>query len=46
MKAIILKIAWNASVYFIWAERNRRIYQDKERIRMQVVEMIKEVILI
>ena len=44
LKAIILKIAWNAAIYFIWTERNRRIYQDKERTRMQVMEMIKEVI--
>ena len=44
LKAIILRIAWNTAIYFIWTERNRRIYQDKERTRMQVMEMIKEVI--
>ena len=44
LKSAILRIAWNAVVYFIWIERNKRIYQSKEGTLMQVMEQIKEVV--
>ena len=44
MNSTILRIAWNAVVYFTWIERNKRIYQGKEGTLMQVLEQIKEVV--
>ena len=44
LKSVILRVAWNAVVYFTWIERNKRIYQDKEGTLMQVMEQIKEVV--
>ena len=44
LKSAILRIAWNAVVYFTWIERNKRIYQSKEGTLMQVMEQIKEVV--
>ena len=44
LNSTILRIAWNAVVYFTWIERNKRIYQGKEGTLMQVLEQIKEVV--
>ena len=44
LKAVILRVAWNAVVSFTWIERNKRLYQDKEGTLMQVMEQIKEVV--
>ena len=44
LRAVILRVACNAMVYFTWIERNKRIYQSKEGTLMQVMEKIKEVV--
>ena len=42
LSTTILRIEWNATIYFIWIERNKRIYQGKEGTMMHVLEQIKE----
>ena len=36
LSSTILRIAWNAAIYFIWIERNKRIYQEKEGTMTQM----------
>ena len=43
MVSIILRLAWQAVVYY-WIERNNRIHKGREKTVMQVLEQIKEVI--
>ncbi|KAE8729631.1 hypothetical protein F3Y22_tig00003480pilonHSYRG00012 [Hibiscus syriacus] len=38
----VLRIAWNAYIYFIWEERNRRIFQNRNREMEQLLKNIKE----
>ena len=40
--SIILRSAWNACVYFVWNERNCRLYMFKEETNVQVLERIKQ----
>ena len=37
----ILRSAWSACVYFLWKERNCRLYRSKEETNMQILEKIK-----
>ncbi|XVE89156.1 hypothetical protein DITRI_Ditri19aG0128100 [Diplodiscus trichospermus] len=41
---IVLRIAWRAYVYFVWRERNKRIYEQKSESSYQIVERIKEAV--
>ncbi|XP_039031720.1 uncharacterized protein LOC120166540 [Hibiscus syriacus] len=40
----ILKIAWNAYVYSLWQERNRRIFQGRSRSTDNLLKEIIEVV--
>ena len=40
----MLKIAWNAVIYMTWAERNCRIYKQREGTALEAVDRIKEII--
>ena len=40
--SIILRTAWSAYIYFVWKERNDRLYKSKEETSEQVLEQIKQ----
>ncbi|XVF13980.1 hypothetical protein REPUB_Repub09cG0016900 [Reevesia pubescens] len=40
----ILKIAWNAVIYSIWCERNRRIFQHRPRTVQVIVQQVKDIV--
>ena len=42
LTSIILRSAWSAYIYFVWKERNGRLYKSKEETREQVLEQIKQ----
>ena len=42
--SIVLRSAWSAYIYFIWKERNGRLYNSKEETSEQVLEQIKQMI--
>ena len=42
--SIILRLAWQALIYYIWIERNNRIYKGREKTVVQILEQIKEVV--
>ncbi|XP_022754184.1 uncharacterized protein LOC111302625 [Durio zibethinus] len=42
--AIILRLAWNASIYQIWKEWNSKMFQHKEEKTTQVLEHIKDAV--
>ncbi|MFS8006900.1 hypothetical protein Hanom_Chr14g01254601 [Helianthus anomalus] len=37
---IIMKIVISASTYFVWEERNRRLFSERKRSANQLVEVI------
>ncbi|KAK8277886.1 hypothetical protein V6Z11_D09G003000 [Gossypium hirsutum] len=44
--AIIVRTAWNAYVYLIWEERNRRQFKGKQRNESEILNSIKELVAI
>ena len=42
LTSIILRSTWSAYIYFVWKERNGRLYKSKEETREQVLEQIKQ----
>ena len=44
MISAILKVNWNACIYYVWKERNNRIFFQKEETTERIVEHIKEVV--
>ena len=40
--SIILRSAWSAYIYFVWKERNSRLYNSKEESWEQVLVQIKQ----
>ena len=40
----ILKIGWNAYIYCIWKERNKRVFVQIEESVKQILEQIKIII--
>ncbi|XP_022735626.1 uncharacterized protein LOC111288994 [Durio zibethinus] len=40
----LLRIAWNACIYFIWGERNQRIFKQGEMTTAQMVDKVKEIV--
>ena len=39
--SVLMRAAWNAYIYHIWRERNRRIFTQKEETGEQVLKHIK-----
>ncbi|KAJ9557074.1 hypothetical protein OSB04_011688 [Centaurea solstitialis] len=44
-KRMVHRLALHATVYCIWRERNRRLFNDERRRQMQIVKEIREVVL-
>ena len=44
--ATLLRVAWKAFIYYIWKERNGRLYGQIMETPMQVFEHIKEAVCI
>ena len=42
----ILKLAWGAFVYFVWEERNKRLFRNVSRTVESILCCIKEIICI
>ncbi|GKA31569.1 reverse transcriptase zinc-binding domain-containing protein [Tanacetum coccineum] len=42
--SIVRRLVFGAAVYFIWQERNRRMFQNEKREVKNVVEIIKETV--
>ncbi|GJS99508.1 RNA-directed DNA polymerase, eukaryota, reverse transcriptase zinc-binding domain protein [Tanacetum coccineum] len=40
--SIVRRITFNAAVYFIWQERNNRIFKNEKRDKETIVKLIKE----
>ena len=40
-RCIIIKLVFTASCYFIWQERNNRLYKKMKRPKDQVIEVIE-----
>ena len=40
----ILKVSWNACIYYVWKERNNRLFSQKEETTEQILKHIKEVV--
>ncbi|GJZ50480.1 hypothetical protein Tco_0604670, partial [Tanacetum coccineum] len=40
--SIVRRIVFNAAVYFIWQERNNRIFKNEKRDKETIVKLIKE----
>ena len=40
--SIILRNAWSVYIYFVWKERNDRLYKSKEETSEQVQDQIKQ----
>ena len=45
-KLLIQKLALEATVYFIWRERNRRLFQDVKKTEVQIVQGIRDVVML
>ncbi|GJT49245.1 hypothetical protein Tco_0975402 [Tanacetum coccineum] len=41
IRIVICKLVFAAACYFIWQERNFRIFKKKKRTQVQIVELIK-----
>ncbi|GKD17016.1 zinc knuckle CX2CX4HX4C containing protein, partial [Tanacetum coccineum] len=41
IRIVICKLVFAAACYFIWQERNFRIFKKKKRMQVQIVELIK-----
>ncbi|GKC57065.1 hypothetical protein Tco_1084663, partial [Tanacetum coccineum] len=41
MRSVVSKLVFAASCYFIWQERNLRLFQKSKRSQDQVIEIIK-----
>nr|GEV96344.1 hypothetical protein [Tanacetum cinerariifolium] len=42
--SIVRKLVFGAAVYFIWQERNRRMFQNEKREVKNIVEIVKEIV--
>ncbi|XVE65850.1 hypothetical protein DITRI_Ditri08aG0032300 [Diplodiscus trichospermus] len=42
--SVVLRLAWRAHIYFVWEERNRRIFRNAPRQPVHIVYEIKQVI--
>ncbi|XP_039029330.1 uncharacterized protein LOC120163460 [Hibiscus syriacus] len=40
----IMKIAWCSFIYFVWEERNRRLFQGRDRTIEDLLNSIKEIV--
>ena len=45
-KLLIQKLALEATVYFIWRERNRRLFQDVKKTEVHIVQGIRDVVML
>ena len=41
MVSIMLRLAWKAIIYYLWKERNKRVYEQTKEIEVQVLNHIK-----
>nr|GFD23165.1 hypothetical protein [Tanacetum cinerariifolium] len=44
VRSVILKLVFAASCYFIWQERNSRLFLKKKRSQDQVIDVIKSTV--
>ena len=42
--SILLRLAWKATIYCLWRERNRRVYEQTKETEDQVLNHIKEAV--
>lgn len=42
----ILRLAWNALLYYVWQERNHRVFRNRWRTYQMILKEIKEVLCI
>ena len=42
---IIQKLALSATIYYIWRERNSRIFRNSEQVVVKVFKMIREAVM-
>ena len=44
LTSVLLRICWSSCIYFVWQERNTRIFQNISKTTDQVLEEGKEVV--
>ena len=44
MILVLLKVAWNAYIYYVWKEKNFKVFVQKKETMQPVLDQIREVV--